>query len=140
MQFLQMEDRMSRLFIYGVAVAAVLAVVPPAAPQEIGPLDRLVYLTFSAPVQIPGATLSAGRYRFHLTNPVSSRNVMQVLSSDGSIVYGMFNTTWDRRRFVTDDPAVTFRETPAGVAPAIKSLFYGGYHEGYQFLYPDDQR
>lgn len=85
-----------------------------------------------------GATLSGGRYRFHPTNPVSSRTVIQVLSSDGRIVYGMFNTIWDRRRFVTDDPAVTFRETPAG--RLLPSLFYGGYHEGYQFVYPEDQR
>jgi hypothetical protein len=129
---------MVKLFIYGVAAAALLVtVVAPAAPQDRGPFDKLAFLTFSSPVQVPGATLSAGRYRFRLTNAVSSRNVFQVLSNDGSITYAMFNTTQDWRPRVTLDPAVTFRETPAGEPPAIKSLFYGSTHEGYQFQYPE---
>ena len=114
-----------------------LTVVRSAAPQET--VDKLAYLTFSAPVQVPGATLSAGRYRFHLSNAVGSRNVMQVLSNDGSVVHGMFNTIEAHRHSITDDPAVTFRETPAGVAPAIKALFYGGQLQGYEFVYPNGQ-
>jgi len=125
---------MSRFFAYGIVIAALLAAVRPAAPQET--FDKLAYLTFSAPVQVPGATLRAGRYRFHLTNAVGSRNVMQVLSNDGSVVHGMFNTIEAHRHSITDDPAVTFRETPAGEAPAIKALFYGGLREGYEFVYP----
>jgi hypothetical protein len=31
---------------------------------------------------------------------------------------------------------VTFRETPVGVAPAVRSLFYGGEYRGYEFVYP----
>jgi|SRR5688572_25699032 hypothetical protein len=130
---------MSRFFVYGIVVTALLAVGTPATPQDSGPLDKTAYLTFSAPVQIPGATLDAGRYRFRLTNPASSRNVMQVLSGDGSITYGMFNTTQDHRRVVTLDLVVTFRETAAGVPPAIKSLFYGGEHRGYELVYPQSE-
>ena len=127
---------MSRCFVYGVVVAvALLAVGRPAAPQES--LDKLTYLTFSSPVQVPGATLGAGRYRFHLTNAVTSRNVMQVLSNDGSTTYAMFNTVGAYRHAITDDTAVTFRETPVGAAPAIKALFYGGLREGYEFVYPN---
>ena len=128
---------MSRIFTYGIVVAGLLTVVvSPAAPQES--FDKLTYLTFSAPVQVPGATLSAGRYRFHLTNPAGSRNVMQVLSNDGSTRYGMFNTIEAHRHSsnVTDEAAVTFRETPAGEAPAIRALFYPGLREGYEFVYP----
>jgi hypothetical protein len=98
--------------------------------------DKLAYLTFSAPVQIPGVTLSAGTYRFHLTNPETSRNVLQVLSNDGSIVYAMFHTIPDSRTSLTDDPLVTFRETPAGVPLAVRSLFYGGEYRGYELVYP----
>ena len=39
---------MSRFFACAIVVAAVLSVVRPAAPQET--LDKLAYLTFSAPV------------------------------------------------------------------------------------------
>jgi hypothetical protein len=37
---------------------------------------------------------------------------------------------------LTEDPVVTFRETPVGVAPAVRSLFYGGESRGYEFVYP----
>jgi hypothetical protein len=127
---------MSRLCVLGVAVAVLLAVMAPT-PASGATYDKLAYLTFSAPVQVPGVTLTAGTYRFHLTNPETSRNVLQVLSNDGSIVYAMFHTIPDSRPTWTEDPTVTFRETPAGVAPAVKSLFYGGEYRGYEFVYPD---
>ena len=99
-------------------------------------IDKLTYLTFSGNVQVPGARLEAGTYRFRLTNPDTSRNVIQVLSHDGSTVYAMFHTIPDTRMTVTTESTVTFRETPAGVPPAVKSLFYGGEHSGYEFVYP----
>ena len=128
---------MSRYFTYVVVAASLLTFVTPAVPQES--FDKLTYLTFSAPVQVPGATLSPGRYRFHLTNAAGSRNVMQVLSNNGSTVYGMFNTIEAHRDrdSITHEAAVTFRETPAGEAPAIRALFYGGLREGYEFVYPE---
>jgi hypothetical protein len=105
-------------------------------PANAVTYDKLAYLTFNAPVQIPGATLNAGTYRFRLANPDTSRNVLQVLSSDGATVYAMFHTIPDSRTSVSEDPIVTFRETPAGVPPAVKSLFYGGEYNGYEFVYP----
>ena len=128
---------MSRYFVYGVVIAALLVAVRPAAPQET--YDKLAYLTFSAPVRVPGATLGAGSYRFHLTNPAGSRNVMQVLSKDGSTTYGMFNTIQANRHWQTYETDVTFRETPANQVPAIKALFFGGLREGYEFVYPDGE-
>jgi hypothetical protein len=126
---------MSRLFVSGVVVAAFAVLLTPAPASGVT-YDKLAYLTFNAPVQVPGVTLSAGTYRFHLTNPETSRNVLQVLSHDGSIVYAMFHTMTDRRTSLTEDPLVTFRETPYGVPPAVRSLFYGSEYRGYEFVYP----
>jgi hypothetical protein len=92
-------------------------------------------MTFSKSVQIPGAVLDPGTYRFRLADPTLGPQVMQVLSNDGSIVYSMFFTREDWRNKVTDQPTVTFRETPAGVPPAVRSLFYGGETRGYEFVY-----
>lgn len=126
---------MARRSLFGVVVAALVAVMMPA-PAGAVTYDRLTYMTFSGPVQVPGATLGAGTYRFRLTNPDTSRNVLQVLSNDGATVYAMFNTIQDHRAVLTDEAAVTFRETPVGVPPAVKSLFYGGEYHGYEFVYP----
>jgi LPXTG-motif cell wall-anchored protein len=126
---------MRKQFFLGVAAAALVAVTTPA-PGGAFTYDKLAYLTFSGPVQIPGVTLNAGTYRFRLANPSTSRNVLQVLSSDGSIVYAMFHTIPDFRMETTKEAVVTFKETPAHVAPAAKSLFYGDEHRGYEFVYP----
>jgi len=129
---------MSRLTLSAVAVVAVVAATAPAPARALitETYDKLAYLTFTGPVQVPGVTLNAGTYRFHLTNPDTSRNVLQVMSHDGAIVYAMFHTMPDGRTKVTEDPTVSYRETPAGVPPAIKSIFYGGEHRGYEFVYP----
>jgi LPXTG-motif cell wall-anchored protein len=129
---------MSRLTLSAVVVAAVVATTAPAPARAsiTETYDKLAYLTFSGPVQIPGGTLGAGTYRFHLTNPETSRNVLQVLSNDGAFVYAMFHTRPDSRTSLTADPVVSFRETPVGVAPVIKSIFYGGEYRGYEFVYP----
>src|SRR5262245_53708061 len=131
---------MSRLTLSVVAVVAVVAATAPAPARAsiTETYDKLAYLTFNGPVQVPGATLNAGTYRFHLANPDTSRNVLQVLSNDGAVVYAMFHTMPDRRTTVTEDPVVSFRETPVGVPPAVKSIFYGGEHRGYEFVYPKD--
>ena len=126
---------MSKLSICAIVVAALVAVMTPAPASGVT-YDKLAYLTFNAPVQIPGVTLAAGTYRFRLTNPETSRNVLQVLSNDGSTVYAMFHTIPDGRMTLTAEPLVTFRETPAGVPVAVKSLFYGHEYRGYEFVYP----
>jgi LPXTG-motif cell wall-anchored protein len=126
---------MKRLLISGVMLAATFALLAPTPAVGIT-YDKLAILTFSAPVQVPGATLYAGTYRFRLANPDTGRNVMQVLSDDGSIVYSMFHTIPDSRTRITEDPFVTFREVPVGVPLPVDALFYGGEHRGYAFVYP----
>jgi hypothetical protein len=123
-------------FHWSILVAGLTVVTLGAAPLHGETMDKLTYLTFSRSVQIPGAKLDAGTYRFRLTNPNTDRNVMQVLSRDGGTVYSMFLTMPDSRTRLTDQSTVTFLETPAGVPPAVKSLFYGGEHSGYAFVYP----
>ncbi len=129
------EDFMTRLSVSRVVVAALAAVMLPALVNA-QTYDKLAYLTFNRPVQIPGGTLHAGTYGFRLANPATSRNVLQVMSNDGAIVYATFHTMPDSRTVVTPEPVVSFLETPAGVPAAVKSLFYGGEHNGYEFVYP----
>jgi hypothetical protein len=130
-----LEGDMSRLCALRVAVAALVAVMTPALANATTN-DKLAYLTFNGPVQVPGVTLRAGTYRFRLANPETSRNVVQVVSHDGTIVHATFHTLPDTRTVLTPGAVVSFRETPAGVPVAVKSLFYGGEHRGYEFVYP----
>jgi len=126
---------MSKLLLSSAILATALAVMTPAPAGAQFTYDKLTYLTFTGMVQVPGATLAAGTYRFHVTNPSTSRNVIQVLSYNGDTVYAMFHTLPDLRTVVTADPVVTFTEVPADVPPPIKTLFYNGESIGYQFQY-----
>ena len=122
-------------FLSSVVVAGLVATMT-AAPLRAETIDKLTFLTFSGNVQVPGVKLNAGTYRFRLANADTSRNVVQVLSHDGSIVYAMLHTMPASRTVVTNESTVTFRETPAGVPPEVKALFYGGERSGYEFVYP----
>lgn len=127
------------MYVRSIAVGAITAgliVCVGAAPVHGETIDKSTFLTFSGPVKIPGVTLLAGTYRFHLTNPTTSRNVVQVLSRDGAVVYSQFHTIPDFRETPTYESTVTFKETKAGVPQAIHSLFYGGERWGYEFVYP----
>jgi hypothetical protein len=120
-----------------VAVVA-LACSPFATAQAMNP-DRKTLLTFSAPIEVPGATLEAGKYMFKLADPMSSRHVVQIFNEDGSKLITTLLTIPDRRLDATPDPVVTFIETPAATPAAIKSWFYPGALTGDEFIYPKDQ-
>ncbi len=121
--------------LVGVLVAAFFVTMAPA-PASAETTDKLTNLTFNRSVQIPGVLLNAGTYQFRLADPDSNRKIVQVLSHDGAHVYASFHTMPASRMEATDEAVVTFMETPAGVPPAVRSLFYGGELNGYEFWYP----
>ena len=124
-------------FVTVALAVGVLAVLPASARADTW--DQLTYFTFSAPVEIPGVALPAGTYMFKLADADGSRNVIRVLSKDGSKVYSTFFAIPDERLTPTDKPVVTFEETPVGTPEAIKAWFYPGDTVGHEFVYPQDQ-
>jgi len=103
------------------------------------------FLTFSAPVAVPGMTLDPGTYLFRY--PESGKNVMQVLNADDfgddAEVLTSFQTINARdakRSLETTTYGVTFHSKEEGQAapPAIRELFLPGYVWGFQFVYPEN--
>lgn len=116
--------------------AMTVAVAPNARADE---WNKRTFLTFSGPVQIPGATLPAGTYLFQLADPDNARHVVEVASKDGTHVYGMFITIPNDRIDTPDDSVVMFSETPAGAPQAIEAWWYPGDRFGEEFVYPKNQ-
>lgn len=114
---------------------------PPITAPGIGnPAYRNVtHLTFSGPVQLPGASLDAGEYVFSMADPADGRNVVQVTSADGKKTVGVFPTRVVSRPEVAQKPEVNFLETPANVAPAIKTVWFDGQSNGVEFVYSKEQ-
>jgi hypothetical protein len=118
--------------------AALTAFVAPGARAD--EWNKLTYLTFSGPIQLPGVdNVPAGTYTFRLADAGSSRRVVQVLDKNTGKVYAMFLTMSDHRLTPSEKPVVMFNESPAGSPPAVRAWFYPGETDGYEFVYPKDQ-
>lgn len=120
-----------------VFIAALVALTIKVNAQDFNPLEK-TYLTFSAPVELPGMTLPAGTYTFKLAD-TPSRNVVQVLSQDEKKIHGQFLFVQAQRRDPSADTVVTFRETAEGTTPAVHYWYYPGETIGKEFVYPKDQ-
>ena len=90
------------------------------------------FLTFSAPVQVPGVSLAAGAYIFRFVTP----SVVQVLSADRTAVYAMFTTAPAQRRNATADFALTFAYNRFDAPVRVGKIFTPGSSAGVEFLYP----
>lgn len=101
--------------------------------------DYRTYFTFSAPVQLPGVTLPAGKYLFRLADPTTGRKVVSVLSADGKTPLAMLHTIPNRMAEAPREAEIRFMETPANLPPAVKTWWYPGKSIGYEFIYPRAQ-
>jgi hypothetical protein len=124
---------------WSVACGAALVALSLAGTARADEWNKLTYLTFSGPVQMPGVSLPAGTYRFELADPDSSRRVVRVSDKDGSKSYGIFLSIPDQKLEPASDPVVMFKETPSGAPAAVQAWFYPGETFGYEFVYPHDQ-
>jgi len=129
----------------GILAAALVVTVASARRNAQGAtINRRTLLTFRAPVQVPGATLPAGTYVFRAANP-SAQTVWQVLDANERHVLAQFfivrtgDRTIHEQNRLQDKPVVRFHETPQGVAPPMKALYYLTDAAGHMFLYPRAQ-
>src|SRR5882672_6442140 len=102
-------------------VLAVALFVLASRTARADEFDRLMVITFSGSVEVPGAVLPAGTYQFKLADPDGDRNVVEIRSADGSKVYATLLTIPNERATPTDQPVVTFEERPAGCPEAIRA-------------------
>jgi hypothetical protein len=98
--------------------------------------NKKTILTFSGPVQIPGATLPAGSYVFKLADLAGNRHVVQVFDKDEKKIIATLLAIPNERLEAADEPVVLFTERPAGSPQAVKVWFYPGNRVGNEFVYP----
>ncbi len=119
-----------------VAAAAML----PLAAQAQGPVNQDTYFTFSAPVELPGVTLPAGRYLFKLVDSPSNRHVVRVTSDDRKQLFATILAipSYSVSK-PTDEPEIRFMEGPENAPHAVKLWIYPGRSTGHEFIYPREQ-
>jgi len=128
------------------AALAVMLLVSASAQLRAqgGTANKRTFLTFSAPVQVPGTTLSAGTYVFRLANP-NAQTIWQVLDGRERRVLSTFYDVPSPRRTTADlnraggKPVVIMGETAQGIPPAIRVLYYPTDLYGTELIYPRAQ-
>ena len=120
------------------AALAVLALSAGVAAQQTVQ-DRTTFVTFSAPVAIPGRTLPAGTYTFRLADTQADRHIVQILDKEkGKLIATMLAVPAERAE-QSGAPVVTFKEAPSDRAPAVRYWYYAGERAGNEFVYPKYQ-
>jgi hypothetical protein len=98
--------------------------------------SKKTIVTFSGPVQVPGAVLPAGKYIFRLVDSQSNRNIVRVTNTRGDKTFATILAIPDYRVNATSKTVMYFGESPKGTPVAIKSWFYPGDNFGNRFVYP----
>src|SRR5437867_2764562 len=110
--------RITRAFS-SVAAAAAVALFLSTPHLRADEFNKMTYLTFSGPVQVPGVVLPAGNYMFKLADPESGRRVIQIWDKEGTHLYTTLLSIPDQVSKPSDDPVVLFKEKPADEPQAI---------------------
>ena len=126
--------RFVKALCYAAALTAIIA--PGARADE---WNKKTILTFSGPVQIPGATLPAGSYVFKLADIPGNRHVVQVFDKDEKKIYTTMLAVPNQRMEASDKPIVLFSERASGSPQAVKVWYYPGDTIGNEFVYPRAQ-
>jgi len=93
------------------------------------------YLTFNAPIALPGVVLAAGTYLFEVPSQVASHSVVRVSSADGRHIYLTVFTREVGRPKSEKVPSVIFSEAAAGRPRPVKTWFPASDDSGKQFIY-----
>jgi len=91
------------------------------------------FMSFSAPIEIPGVGLPAGTYLFRFLTP----SMVQVTSPDRSKVYAMFFTTPASRSDAGDQAEMIFEREHAAAPPRIAKWSFPNGFDGVAPVYPE---
>jgi hypothetical protein len=127
------RNRTSAWVIQGAVLGFVLAV-----PTHAVTAGHSSKVTFSAPVALPGVTLSPGSYIFELAAPITRTDIVTVTNEQRSVVYYTgFTREIARPRGGSD--TIRLSEPAPGSVPLILEWFPNGDTTGHRFLYRPTQ-
>jgi hypothetical protein len=127
---------MTRRFSFLTALFILLGLAGGVSSIQATPANRLVYLTFSEPVGLPGVTLAPGTYAFEIAAPTSNATVVAVRNKARTQAYFMgFTRRIDRPRGMDDSSSVSFGEASRGQARPILAWYPSDSSTGLRFIY-----
>src|SRR5438270_2686134 len=134
-----MKIKFGTLYL-GAFLALMGATIEPLRADE---WNKETKLEFSAPVEVPGKVLAAGKYVFKIADSESSRDVVEIFSEGASGRQNLVATILAvpiERETTPDKPVIQFEERRSGSPEAIHSWFYPGENTGWEFIYPKSEQ
>jgi len=117
------------------SLALVLTGLVLAPTSNASDWDKKTIMTFSAPVEVPGAVLSPGKYVVQRTDPGGNPDIVTFKSADERHVFATVVAIPTVSTIVPEKPTITFAETRTGAPDAIKRWYYPGEQTGEEFVY-----
>jgi hypothetical protein len=127
-------------FLFPLFAASILISAAAVAPHAQVPLHRTAYLTFTAPVTLPGTSLGTGTYMFELADPMGDLTIVRVSSRDGAKVYYTGFTELVPRPHRHSDGLVSLGEAAPGMPVPITVWYPRDDLNGRRFVYSDSDR
>jgi len=122
-----------------VALAILLCISLQALKIQADQWNKRTILTVRETIQIPGATLTPGKYIFRLMDSSSNRHIVQVFNEEQNHVLTTILAIPNYRLKPTGGSEFGFWEMPQGSPPALRSWFYPGDNFGQEFSYPKSE-
>jgi hypothetical protein len=124
-----------KLFVFGC-----LALLVALAPLAMGGVwDKKTTVSFTQPVEVPGAVLEPGTYVMKLLDSSSNRHIVQFWNEDQNHMLSMAFAIPAERIQPAERTILTFYEMPSGQPDALKTWFYPGDNVGQEFTYPKNR-
>jgi hypothetical protein len=120
-------------------VASLLVLGSLFAQRCLAQPEKAVKVTFSAPVEVPGAALPPGAYLFQVM-PNTNGNLVQIWNEDHTKFYTIALTIPDSSpRQPTDKPVIMFAKNEPDAPPAVQEFYTPGEDYARKFVYPKSQ-
>jgi len=96
--------------------------------------DKKTIITISQPVAVQGTILPAGQYVLKLQDLWDTRDLVSILNSDETRVIVTVAPLHATRQASADKSDFSFYDSPAGQPTALRTWFYPGDPNGFEFV------
>ena len=96
--------------------------------------DKKTIITISQPVAVQGTILPAGQYVLKLQDLWSTRDIVNIFNGDETRLIITVHALHAFRQEPADKSDFSFYESPAGQPTALRTWFYPGELNGFEFV------
>jgi hypothetical protein len=123
---------------YNLPVFAALAISlmssASVASLKASEFDKKTIITISQPVAVQGTILPAGQYVLRLQDLWSTRDLVNIFNGDETRLIATVHPIHAFRQEPADKSDFTFYDSPAGQPNALRTWFYPGDPNGFEFV------